>query len=252
MRAGTKDGEPGFFEAEIRIGLDREESFHFLRDADPNQAIYPARGKAKETNDMPVRGPDHRGEGKHWQVVGRMGEAVTVQLRVWEGEITVSTSSTARGLCTWTSNPGRAPTVYYVSATWNEYGFSPMTPDPGGNKHVFRLRKTLTRERIEAFQIVVDKDFGQVIHPEMQLADQLVSQAFGPDAKGEDLHWGFYGTPSTVIEITLDLSQMDVDRHKVVTWTMAALKEEKIIRHGLDAPPDAPEWPLYEYEAEPA
>nr|AQS99181.1 type I polyketide synthase [Gambierdiscus excentricus] len=245
MRAGA---EPGLFETEVRVGFERHEDFRFLRDADPNQAIYPARGLAKESDDMPVRGPDFRGEGKAWFVSGKFGEPVAIQLRVWEGEITVSTTMGSRGVSTWTSDAGPEPAVFYVSASWNEFGFSAMEAVQG-KAGVYRLKKLLSHERMELFQIVVDKDRGKVIHPEMQLADQLISPALGPDGQGEGLHWGLYGWGGAFVEITLDLTQVESDRRKVVTWEFDELQQRpRHRREGFDPTPDAPEFPTYDYE----
>merc|ERR1712190_171590 len=79
MKAMQSEEEQGLYETEIKIGPEREEEFQFMRDADPNQTIYPARTKATDP-EVPVRGPDHRGKGKNWIVSGKMGEAVKIQL----------------------------------------------------------------------------------------------------------------------------------------------------------------------------
>merc|ERR1711971_157346 len=83
---------------------------------------------------------------------------------------------------------------------------------------VYALKVVAWTDGMFTFQIVVDEDMGQTIHPEMQLTDQLISAALGPDAKGKGLHWGVYLKAGNVLDIRLDLSQ--ADKRKVVTWSI--------------------------------
>uniref|UniRef100_A0A7S4VDS0 Ketosynthase family 3 (KS3) domain-containing protein n=1 Tax=Alexandrium monilatum TaxID=311494 RepID=A0A7S4VDS0_9DINO len=245
MGASNKEGERGVFEVEVKIGIERKEAFRILRDADSNQAIYPVRVKAEEGEQLQVKGPDHRHGDKKWEISGKMGDVVRLRFRAWEGNLSLSVIS-SKGVETWGSETGPAA-VYYVTATWNKYGFSAMSPDPK-KEGVYTLKHRLSAQRMEAFQIVIDQDYGQVIHPEIELADQLLSQAFGPDGKGEGLQWGLFGMTGVELKITLDLNQVDIDRRKVVTWSLDA---PDVIprREGLDPSADAPVFPTYDYEA---
>mmetsp|Transcript_99102 Transcript_99102/g.308855 ORF Transcript_99102/g.308855 Transcript_99102/m.308855 type:complete len:298 (+) Transcript_99102:959-1852(+) len=245
MEPAGKENGPGVFKADIKIGIHRKEEFRILRDGDPNQAIYPVVVVGDEGDQLQVRGPDHRHGDKKWQISGKMGEVVHLQFRAWDGDLSLSIAS-SKGVTTWSSDTGPG-TVYYVTSTWNEYGFTPMSAD-ARREGVYTLKHLMTREKIEAFQIVIDQDYSQVIHPEMELADQMLSQALGPDGKGEGLHWGIYGQKGAELTITLDLNQVDVDRRKVVTWALDA-PDVIVRREGLDASADAPEFPIYEYEA---
>jgi len=166
---------------------------------------------------VPVCGPDHYGEGKYWSVSGTMGEEVKILLRVWEGEIEVSTVNTRMGVRSWTNQQAALRRKYFMCATWNDWGMTQMTADPeaeGATVHTITV--TMTETRMVAFQIVLDEDKSQTIHPDMNLTDQLLSPAVGPDAKGEGHYWGLYVEKGSVLDIKLDLSQED--RRKVVTW----------------------------------
>jgi len=283
----ARGGEPGTFEATMKIGIQRHEEFRFIRDGDKFQAIYPARQRASETDDaamswtwteagvaaaaggglseqlgrpkageaftaahldglhakeemaslsqtdlasmgyisgvqtqtVPICGPDHLGEGKRWLLDGVMGETVRISLRVWEGDITVTTSNHRTGLRTWTSQQADLRRKYFVTATWNNWGYTQMRAEPtaDGGK-VYYLKAKMPEEQMVAFQVVVDEDPAQAIHPEMALTDQLLSPALGPDANGEGLYWGLYAARGSVVEVKLDLSQSD--RRKAVTWTL--------------------------------
>nr|AQS99232.1 type I polyketide synthase [Gambierdiscus excentricus] len=166
---------------------------------------------------VPVCGPDHLGEGKCWSCVGTMGDSLRVTMRVWEGEISVTTADTKSGLRTWTSQQAALRRKYFVTATWNNWTYTPMQSQPG-DAGVHYLDAHMTKTQMVAFHIVVDEDATQIIHPEMALTDQLLSPALGPDAKGQGLYWGLYANRGSKVEIKLDLSQED--RRKVVTWTM--------------------------------
>mmetsp|Transcript_77509 Transcript_77509/g.187737 ORF Transcript_77509/g.187737 Transcript_77509/m.187737 type:complete len:1226 (+) Transcript_77509:67-3744(+) len=218
----ARGDKPGTFETHVKVGVMRHEEFRFQRDRDKMQSIYPARQQATETSDdaqsVPVCGPDHLGEGKYWTVSGKMGEDFKITLTVWDGEITVTTASTRLGILTWTNDQVLLRRKYFVSATWNDWGFSQMEPDPdaeeGYNIHLIKV--PMNEDRWVAFQIVVDEDKTQTIHPDMPLTDQRLSPAMGPDAKGEDHFWGLYVERGQFIEITLDLDAED--RREVVTW----------------------------------
>eukprot|EP00413_Alexandrium_margalefii_P046819 CAMPEP_0204607126 /NCGR_PEP_ID=MMETSP0661-20131031/59508_1 /ASSEMBLY_ACC=CAM_ASM_000606 /TAXON_ID=109239 /ORGANISM="Alexandrium margalefi, Strain AMGDE01CS-322" /LENGTH=963 /DNA_ID=CAMNT_0051618513 /DNA_START=8 /DNA_END=2899 /DNA_ORIENTATION=+ len=168
---------------------------------------------------VPVCGPDHYGEGKYWSMSGQMGEEVKILLRVWEGEIEVTTVNARIGVRSWTNQQAALRRKYFVCSTWNDWGMTQMTADPeaeGGTVHT--LSAKMTKSRMVAFQIVMDEDKSQTIHPDMNLTDQLLSPAVGPDAKGEGHYWGLYVKKGRHLDITLDLSQED--RRKVVTWVV--------------------------------
>jgi len=209
MRAAK---EPGVHTVKVSIGLEGLEHFQFQRDRDPMQAIYPA-GKAVANVSVPVRGPDHLGEGKHWMVTGSTGDEVTISLKVASGSITVTTICLASGIQEWTS---LAPRRYFVTASFNDWYHTEMLPEPGADGQALKARIYL-RGGEQAFHIVVDNDPNLTIHPELHMADQLQSLALGPDAKGRGLHWGLVGELGELLDITLDLSQ--ADRRKAVTWT---------------------------------
>jgi len=168
---------------------------------------------------VPVCGPDHHGEGKHWMVSGFMGEEIKIQMRVDDGEIEVNTINARIGIRTWSNAQAALRRKYYVSSTWNDFTYELMEPDPsaeGGTVHTLSHR--IVDEGMICFQIVMDEDPAQTLHPDMDLTDQLISPTMGPDAKGEGHYWGVYAYPGSVMEIKLDLSEDD--RRRVVTWAM--------------------------------
>uniref|UniRef100_A0A7S1RXI7 Ketosynthase family 3 (KS3) domain-containing protein n=1 Tax=Alexandrium catenella TaxID=2925 RepID=A0A7S1RXI7_ALECA len=168
---------------------------------------------------VPVCGPDFYGEKKHWVVSGFMGEEIKILLRVWEGQITVNTINARVGIRTWTSQQAEAKRRYFVTGSWDDWGFSEMRPSARAERAgVHKIKIKMEESRMMAFQIVVDEDRAQTIHPEMALTDQLLSPALGPDAKGDGLFWGVHVKKGDKLEIKLDLSKED--KRKAVTWTI--------------------------------
>jgi len=206
-------GEPGTYETFVRIGLEGEEEFQFWRNRHRMQAIYPAMPKAMRTA-VPVRGPDDRGEQKNWIVRGPTGEGVRIQLQVWEGDISVTISSDTKGTKTWTNQLGEDSRTYFVTASWNNWGFTQMTQS---RKNVYTTKMVVeSADKLESFNVVVDRDTHQVIHPEMEYAPLEVSLAQGPDDKGKSLYWAFAAQAGTSVKITLDLTQ--TDKRQMVIW----------------------------------
>eukprot|EP00747_Dinoflagellata_sp_TGD_P033277 gnl/TRDRNA2_/TRDRNA2_136511_c2_seq1.p1 gnl/TRDRNA2_/TRDRNA2_136511_c2~~gnl/TRDRNA2_/TRDRNA2_136511_c2_seq1.p1 ORF type:complete len:512 (+),score=44.92 gnl/TRDRNA2_/TRDRNA2_136511_c2_seq1:1-1536(+) len=85
-------GDPFHWEATIRIGARRVESFRIACDHDLALIIHP-----EETTDRsracPVVGPDASGLAKSWKVQGRHGEMIRVELHITPGHLTVSAKS---------------------------------------------------------------------------------------------------------------------------------------------------------------
>mmetsp|Transcript_137331 Transcript_137331/g.342442 ORF Transcript_137331/g.342442 Transcript_137331/m.342442 type:complete len:1095 (+) Transcript_137331:130-3414(+) len=96
------DEMEGVFQCTARIGVMGQEEFHFVRDRDLGQVIYPDVPHAMKQSIL-VRGPDAHGEGRHWQIRGPIGETVTIRLRVVDAEIEVTAVSPTKGRRTWRS-----------------------------------------------------------------------------------------------------------------------------------------------------
>jgi len=204
-------GEPGCWQTTVRIGNTGQEQFHFQRDRDARQSIYPARRNAARGL-AAVRGPDIRRAGMNWLLSGRTGEKVTVRLQVRAGAITVTTASDAHGVTTFRSRQGEDRRQYFLTGSFNDWGFQAMVRQ-GARRHRAEVR---VREGAEWFQVVVDEDTSQAVHPEMREAEQLASRACGPDSQGEGLYWAIYEEPGAVVEVTLDFAEKD--RRDTVKW----------------------------------
>jgi len=208
-------GKPGTYVIDFRIGLYGHEEFHFLRDGDEYQAIYPAKDRSL-TRDVPVRGPDHFCGGKNWACVGETGEQVQVTLQVAEGDISVTIHNKQQGPKVFKSMRGSFRRKYYVYSQWTNWGFTPMSPDTHGAAGVYRLEMKMPAQGPQSFQVVVDEDVHQAIHPELEFADQLMSMTQGPDGKGPGICWCLDELPGSLVQITLNLGV--ADRKEMVTW----------------------------------
>jgi len=212
---GVVGNEPGLFEVTFRIGENGHEEFHFLRDGNADEIIYPAHHR-DFSGDSPVRGPDTRGKEKYFGIVGETGDEVMIQLQVWDGEITVTTESSSRGMITFRSISGMAGKAYFVVGEWNKWLATPLHLV---RDDVWEMKFVLPRCECAQFQIIEDEDLRQAIHPEMPLAGLGTSCALGPDADGAGLYWIIDAIPGQSVVITLDMTQKD--RRSLVSWSIA-------------------------------
>mmetsp|Transcript_108556 Transcript_108556/g.231853 ORF Transcript_108556/g.231853 Transcript_108556/m.231853 type:complete len:1240 (-) Transcript_108556:148-3867(-) len=223
--------EQGLWTTSIRVGMSGTEEFQFIRDNDWTQSIHPALPKTRKTS-VPVRGPDDQGDGKNWFIRGPQGEIVTIQLRILDGEITVTTASETKGVRTWQSVEDVYWPQYYITGTWNNWSFSSMTGEPEA-QGVFKYRLRLNDTGMAEFQIVLEKNWAKQIYPHEPRAGLGEGIFCGPDNHGHDLNWLIVGEPSEVYEITMDLNQTDGTR--MVLWERVAEADEE---PALEAPPD--------------
>lgn len=205
------------YEVTVRIGVSGLEEFQIVRDRDWTQVIHPAEPRTTKSS-VPVCGPDDDCHGKSWVIRGPHGEAVLVRIRFSKSETIVTTISDAKGSKTWRSARGSSYHEYYVSGTWNSWGFGLMTPDVRGLP-VHRCRAVLGPSGSEEFQIVTDRDWARTLHPADREAGLGASELLGPDDRGTDLNWRISGVPGETFEVVLDLSQPD--RTRIVTWRKA-------------------------------
>merc|ERR1712048_26089 len=200
--------EKNTWEMTAKIGMFKHEEFRFVRDKDKNQAIYPARQRASETDNtktwwtwtqaginaiadnagefgnpkpsdrfdqkhfnsfkereatkgldrqdlaemglikgdstqtVPICGPDHKGANKFWMIDGKFGDLVKITLQVKNGVIDMTTNSAAHGMRAWTSRGLLQRRKYYVTSSWNDWGFTEMIqqPDPKGKSSIYIMK----------------------------------------------------------------------------------------------------------------
>jgi len=216
----VKGVEPGLHSMTFRIGVTGQEEFNFLRDGKADEVIYPSQHRALE-GDVPVRGPDMHGKTKYFGILGDTGDVTTIQLQVWDGEITVTTNTPSRMMTSFRRILGDQGKRYFLLGEWNKR--YPTLFCPTKLPNVFEATMVMPnvdwKHRTGArFHIIEDRDTRQAIHPEMPDADQGVSCALGPDANGEGLDWSIVAEYGQTVVVTLDMSQLD--RRKVVTWQL--------------------------------
>merc|ERR1712176_220565 len=95
--------EPGLFRTTFVVSASGADEFQIIRDRDQKQVIHPQEPHA-ESSSIEMEGPDSHGDGKNWLVRGDKGEIVTVQLRVDNGQLTMSVSSESGGELVWRRN----------------------------------------------------------------------------------------------------------------------------------------------------
>lgn len=217
-------GEEGAWEASFQIGASGEEQLHFLRDADPRQAVYPSAPRATKSS-VPVRGPDDLGKGKNWLVKGPPGDFVRVRLQIIDAWIAVTISSETKGGKVWESRDGFARHSYSVHGAFGDRPFTvlePLKKIPG----VFKCRVQSSSRSIDAlgwfadlFRVVVDEDLAHAMYPATPHSQSGKCIVMGPDSGGDGSCFALRSpTAGSTFEIVLNLQARD--RRKVVTWTV--------------------------------
>eukprot|EP00930_Biecheleria_cincta_P071573 TRINITY_DN59062_c0_g1_i1.p1 TRINITY_DN59062_c0_g1~~TRINITY_DN59062_c0_g1_i1.p1 ORF type:complete len:1235 (+),score=171.38 TRINITY_DN59062_c0_g1_i1:50-3754(+) len=200
------------FEYTTRIGLQDHETFHFVRDHDRSQIIYPARHLTR-TSGTPVRGPDAGGEGKLFAVSGRQGEKLLIRLEVSDGHVTVSASVPSLGTMTWHSIEGRQRRRFSVAGSW-ESPCQLMEQDPE-NPDRYVAHMTLGVRQEAEFQILIDEDVTRAFFPGAAQGISGGAMVMGPDDGPSENMFYAYGIPGTVFEVCLDFTETSWRR---VTW----------------------------------
>uniref|UniRef100_A0A7S2VS18 Uncharacterized protein n=1 Tax=Zooxanthella nutricula TaxID=1333877 RepID=A0A7S2VS18_9DINO len=220
------EDEENAWDTSVRIGAQGRCEFQFARDADPQQAIYPARTRAAGA-DVPARGPDDLGAGKHFQVRGRPGDFASVKLTVVDGDVRVATECNGR-VTEWCSQQGWARHEYVVKGTFQTKQRLSMQM-VAGTPGLFSCTVAVgSRQFVDSdycgdfFQICVDGDILQAYYPDAAPADvpgQVLVQP--PDGVGSAEQFVIkaveYGTE---FDIFLDLNAED--RRKTVYWVPSA------------------------------
>merc|ERR1719221_1062499 len=125
--------------------------------------IYPETNRPEDES-VPVCGPDEGGSGKRWCVEGKVGDKLICELHICQGRFSVKVGTEASGFQQYSSPPGRSSQIFYVSASWNNWGFEQMETDavdPDLHKHLFKLG----RWGEEEFHIVVNRNPHLKIYP---------------------------------------------------------------------------------------
>lgn len=210
-------GEKGLYEGKITI-TGKEESFHFIRDFDVTQRIYPSSPHAVDQS-IPVRGPDAMGAGKNfcvqpaWQF--NYKESGTLMLRVLDGHVTVTVQQQSKTVV-WESVAGPGRHSYCVKGSWNNFDLMPMTPDltkPG----VYTC-EGVTQSMEEFFTILVDSDTRFQLYPEMPAAPgKCICK--GPDSGSGDKMWQILALkPRAKFEIKLDFTAINKRDRVTCRW----------------------------------
>jgi hypothetical protein len=212
----------GLYEATFKVSQYKREEFHFVRDADPEQRIYPATQLLPESTGAtssaaPVRGPEQWGKGKNFRILAAENDVVTVQLRIQDAHVTV-TAKTPLRTTSWTSTEGWGRQTYYLAGSFADGGeLVPM--ERGDTPGTFTYRLVMT-DMEEYFQILADADDSRVMLPQQENAGSGEGFLDGPRAlmPGEEpRYWAVRGWPGATFSIVLNMKEQD--RRRMVTWT---------------------------------
>nr|AQS99281.1 type I polyketide synthase [Gambierdiscus excentricus] len=213
--------EEGVFEYLGKIGVTGYETFQFCRDGDSQQLIYPSDNLCTKTT-VPVRGPDHMGEGKMWVVLGKVEEKVFIRLEVDDAaKIILSVRSKSMGELVWESVEGWSRHTYWLAFQTGLTTEMTMDEEQPG---VFKARGQIGqnyseqyRGFCEFFNVIVDEDPKFGFCPDVAFAGSGECIVWGPDKGCGDKPFLVKSWQAGAgFEVSLDLKA--TDKRKIVTW----------------------------------
>jgi len=245
--------EEGLWTTSVRLGLGGQEEFQLARDRDWCQVLHPATSRAKDPL-VPLCGPDNQGHGRNWLLQGLCNEVVSIQLRVLDGQISVTTASEG-SIQTWHRSSAQADVhspqaLFSLCGSWNGWASSPMRAasclgSPAADEAVvstspqrmiYQCSVVLGERGYEEFQVVIDDFLSQQFQNEghWRFASSAPAQAqrrlyphqpqagcgqgllCGPDSRGHGFNWKISGEPGQEFLVTLDPNEED--SQKVIWW----------------------------------
>jgi len=209
---------PSTFEARIRIGMTGMEWFRFARDNDPLQLIYPAKEQLC-SEDIAVCGPDDMCGGRSWRVKGKSGEVVIVRLQVIDAHVTVTVLSPSMGTLKMQSVEGPKRHTYYVSGSFNDWGYDKMEYDEN-TLSTFRYTGTVGYACQEMFFITAEREASQAFFPEAEGAYPGDAIVVGPEPATEAGAFYIYSLKAGAqFEISFDRNSIDKRKIVDIKWT---------------------------------
>mmetsp|Transcript_130168 Transcript_130168/g.328595 ORF Transcript_130168/g.328595 Transcript_130168/m.328595 type:complete len:1251 (+) Transcript_130168:176-3928(+) len=203
MQRSTTD--PSLWEFAGQLGKSGEEQLHFLRDGDAAQRLYPL-VEAVDDPSVPVVGPGPSDEDKNWKVFGEPESTFIARLKIKDGSIAVEFKTGLMATTTWRSLAETARDTYQLVGSYcgwyldNAQDFECPDPSrPGYLVSSFYIGE-LGREE---FQITVNRNWSQVLHPDTPSAPGHGFLA-GPEPADPALNWEVFGTPGQKIEVIFD------------------------------------------------
>mmetsp|Transcript_75292 Transcript_75292/g.220763 ORF Transcript_75292/g.220763 Transcript_75292/m.220763 type:complete len:1201 (-) Transcript_75292:69-3671(-) len=204
--------DPSMWEWEGSLPGGQAEAFHFVRDRDLRQRIYPPLAEPKE--DVPVVGPDAGGLGLGWPMKGRPGDVALVQLKVSGGDLEVRLATRGPGKAaqcrSWSSLPGPVRDVFCVVGPWGESveAWSRMVPD-AAEPDVHRFRFEIGRSCREEFHVLCNGSRRLALFPPNARATPGESLLCGPGENSEGFGWEVAGPRGLEMEVVLNLAAED-------------------------------------------
>jgi len=228
------------YHSTIQLTSQGWESFQILQDGDYKKCMHPSISEANPYVPYTLCGPDNRAHGKNWTIgkhaldKGSKGAKYKVRffpavggragLVDWE-PVTANASKPEDIKAGTAASWGSQSKKYCIAGTWGNWTANDMAWDEKGRCFSYTVRLGLNGW--ESFQILVDGDYKQCIHPDCGDATPHDEHGIaGPDSDGHGKNW-------TIGRHRLDLgsrgSRFEVKLHvdedgkaKSITWERVA------------------------------
>lgn len=113
--------------------------------------------------------------------------------------------------------------VFCVAASWNDWDLEEMVQDRSSEYHYYLDLRLPTSGGF--FQIVVNRDWKQVLYPSRKQATSEACDVLGPDDGGHGYSWALEGSRGDVVRVQLRLSGASGSRE--VSWKW--LRHEPVV-----------------------
>jgi len=226
----------GIFEAQIKL-LKEKSNFQIFCDEDFEQGFYPASDAAEigipgdgewwmlDTN--AIVGPDDRGDGQHFHLLGEVGDVYRVVFDTIRRSLSWqrSHSSPVDFEEVWRSQK------YFVVGSWNNFqNCQEMISNNEGSSASWSVEVQMVND-VETFQILVSGNWLCAFHPCQQMA-KMDAELEGPDDGGHDRFWCIGGSDDVMlgdlVEIHLELVE---GRPSKVWWKKSESERQHHLRY---------------------
>jgi len=181
--------EPGLYTAEIQL-LKERSNFQILRNGDWEQGFYPAATSSEPGAE--ILGPDECGQGKNWQIHGRLGDFFRVQFRrkIVNGQDVRAISWEYTRHEEVDFEELAKSHRYYLAGSWTDFKkLQELEYNEADGDYQAQIKFGRTEQ--ESFQILLNRNWLAAVHPSFNDATMHDDghRLEGPDDDGAGRNW---------------------------------------------------------------
>jgi hypothetical protein len=182
--------EKGLYLGDVHSISDKTR-FQIYRDGDWDQGIYPT--SSTDRMDVRVKGADHRGFDKYWEISGAPGDKFHVEFRRRrnaEGEDSMSVSWKYVDSAPVDMRHAASSHKYYLVGSWLNFAEAEEMNKDEETGHFSRTVTISARDGKEQFRILLNNNWLTAVYPDRRDATPFDGHTLeGPDDGGAGTYW---------------------------------------------------------------